>query len=155
MPRSSSVLEGILNDYLVDVPVEVESCAAQWIPIEPQQHNRLGSVNCKLGVDLTVGERVFDRSCTFSVSIGPVGLEAFQRFLPPGDSLAEIRELIDIINSDNLDYYVNLWILQEEIPELRLSSPTAQLGWTTWAGKKPDSSQNVRFLMKGWFHGRR
>ncbi len=155
MPRSASGLEGILNDFFRDVGVRIEGCSAQWIPIPLEQQARLGKANCGLGRDLTVGERVFDRSNTFSAVVGPVGLDVFLRFLPPGERLAEMRELVDIFNSDNLDYYVELWIKREELPELKLSSPTAMLGWSTWVGQNPGVDQCVRFLMKGWLHAGR
>lgn len=155
-PHSASGLESILNDFFgTDVNARVECCSAQWIPIDPTQHNRLGSRNCRLGQDLTIGERVYDRSCTFTISLGPLGLERFMQFLPPGDRTGEMREIVDLFNNDSLDYYVELWLKQDEIPELQLSSPTALLGWTTWAGRRPDSDQSVRFIMKGWLHGRR
>jgi len=155
MPRSASALEGVLNDYFPGIFMRIEGCSPQWIPIEPSQLNRLGQRNCRLGRDLTVGERVYDRSCTFSAIVGPVGMENFMQFLPPGERLAEMRELVDLFNSDSLDYYVDLWIRRDEIPELKLSSPTALLGWTTWAGERPQTDQVVRFIMKGWLHGRR
>ncbi len=154
VPHSASSLESILNDYLPGVDARIEECSAQWIPIEPQQHNRLGSRNSSLGQDLTIGERVFDRSCTFTISMGPLDLATFMTYLPPGKQLAELDEIVDLFNNDCLDYYVGLWIRREEIPELKLGHPHALLGWTTWVGRRPDEDQSVRFLMKGWHHGR-
>lgn len=155
MPRSASALRGILFEYFEDIEFDVEQCSSQWIPIAPEQHNRLGRVNARLGQDLCIGDRIFDRSCSFTVHVGPLGLEIFMTFLPGADKLERMRELVDLFNSDNLDYYVNLRLRQEEVPQLNLATPTALLGWSTWLGKRPDTDQDVRFLMKGWLHGRR
>lgn len=155
IPHSSSGLESILNDYFPGTDVRVESCSPQWIPIDPDLQNRLGQRNARLGQDCTIGDRIFDRSCTFTVSLGPLGLKAFLSFLPNGERMPEMDEIVDLFNNDSFDYYGELWLRQEEIPELKLSSPTALLGWTTWVGRKPDTDQSVRFLMKGWTHGRR
>ncbi|MEK7824821.1 MAG: type VI secretion system baseplate subunit TssG, partial [Nitrospirota bacterium] len=53
------------------------------------------------------------------------------------------KSAVDLFNSDNLDYYVELRLRQEEVPPLNLVSPTALLGWSTWLGKKPDTDQDV------------
>ena len=102
-----------------------------------------------------VGDKIYDRTCTFDLTIGPLGLEEFETFLPEANRVPEMRELVDIFNCDSLDYWLELWIKAEEIPPLNLGGESARLGWTTWAGSPPPDNQRVRFLMKGWLHGRR
>ena len=155
VPRSASGLEGILNEYFPDINAKIEGCSAQWVTIEEGEQNRLGMANCTLDSDFIVGGSVYDRSCTFDLSIGPLSLEEFETFLPQGSRTPELRELVDIFNCDCLDYFVEIWIKEEEIPQLDLASDSARLGWTTWLGDPPKGNQNVRFLMKGWLHGRR
>lgn len=152
-PHSSAALRGILADYFQPAPIDIEACVGQWLPVPHDQQNRLGEKNSSLGGNLTLGERVYDRSCTFRVVVGPVGLEDFMEFLPSGDKMAELREIVDLFNSDCLDYEIEVRIRRQEIPELRLASKSARLGWTTWPGARPGADPCVRFLMKGWRHG--
>jgi type VI secretion system protein ImpH len=154
VPHSASSLRAMLGDYFGGIPVEVESCVGRTLPIPDDQRNRLGAENSILGRDLCLGTRVLDRSCTFRVELGPMDLEDFLSFLPPGSRTPQLRRLVDHVNGDGLDYEVELSIRREAIPPLQLSSRTAMLGWSSWLGQAEGSESRVRFLVKGWFHGR-
>jgi len=154
LPRSAANLGAGLGEYFSGIPVEVQPCVPRWMEIPPDQQNRLAETNCRLGSDLCLGERVRDLSCTFRVSLGPVGFEDFISLLPPGERMAELREIVDLVNSDVLDYEVELHLREEEVPPLQLSSSTAMLGWSTWMGRRDGMESRVRFLVKGWLHGR-
>jgi type VI secretion system protein ImpH len=154
IPHSAASLQAMLGDYFGDIPVRVEPCVGRHIPIPADQLNRLGLENCSLGMNLSLGERVFDRACTFRVELGPLDLEGFMSFLPQGQGTAQLHELVDHFNGDGLDYEVEISIRREAIPPLQLSGRTALLGWSTWLGQREGSESRVRFLVKGWIHGR-
>lgn len=154
IPRSASSLQSMLGDYFETVPVRIDSCVGRWLPVPEDQRNRLAIANTRLGKDLSLGERVYDRSCTFRIALGPLALEDFMAFLPCGDKMPELRELTDLVNGDGLDYEVELRLREEEIPPLQLSAPTARLGWSSWLGSKEGADSRIRFLVKGWLHGR-
>ncbi|HLY72645.1 MAG TPA: type VI secretion system baseplate subunit TssG [Planctomycetota bacterium] len=154
VPRSASSLCALISDYFEGIPVRIESCVGRWLPIPEDQRNRLAGSNTRLGKDLSLGERVYDRSCTFRIGLGPLSLEDFMAFLPCGDRMPELRELTDLMNGDCLDYEVELRLREEEIPPLQLSGPTARLGWASWLGSRGGADSRIRFLVKGWFHGR-
>jgi len=154
VPHSADTLRGVLADYFEEMPVHIEQCVGRWLPIPEDQRNRLGAMNSRLGQDTSLGDRVFDRSCTFRVGFGPLGLDDFMSLLPCGDRMPEARELVDLVNGDGLDYEIELQLNEEEIPPLQLSGPTARLGWSSWLGKRPGAESRVRFLVKGWLHGR-
>lgn len=154
IPHSAASLRALLEDYFGDIPVQVHSCVGRHLPIPVDQLNRLGVENSTLGRDLSLGERVYDRACTFRVAMGPMELDEFMSFLPRGDRTAQLHELVDHFNGDGLDYEVEISIRREAIPPLQLSSRTALLGWSTWLGQREGTESRVRFLVKGWFHGR-
>jgi type VI secretion system protein ImpH len=154
VPRSASSLRSMIGDYFEGLPVRIDSCVGRWLPIPEDQRNRLALSNTRLGKDLSLGERVYDRSCTFRVALGPLSLEDFMAFLPCGDKMPELRELTDLVNGDGLDYEVELRLREDEIPPLQLSAPTARLGWSSWLGSKGSADSRIRFLVKGWLHGR-
>ena len=151
-PRSASSLRGLLADYFHGVPVEVEQCIEQSLRIALEEQNRLGIQNTTLLRNLTLGERLSDRSATFRVKLGPVGLETFNTFLPPGEGAAHLEELVGIFIPDALDFELELWIRCDEVPALQLSGETAHLGWSSWLGAQPAKDQLVRFLFKGRSH---
>jgi type VI secretion system protein ImpH len=154
IPHSAASLRAALSTYFEGVGVRIDSCVGQRLPIPPDQHNRLGRENSTLGRDLSLGERVYDQSCTFRVGLGPLGLAEFLTFLPPGAKIRELRELVDLKNGDALDYEVELELREAEIPPLALSGPHAMLGWCSWLGHRPGMDGRVRFFVKGWLHGR-
>ena len=154
VPRSAESLRSMISDYFEGIPVRIDSCVGRWLPIPEDQRNRLALSNTRLGKDLSLGERVYDRSCTFRIALGPLGLDDFMAFLPCGDRMPELRELTDLVNGDGLDYEVELRLRQDEIPPLQLSGPTARLGWSSWLGSRGGADSRIRFLVKGWLHGR-
>ncbi|HEX7901283.1 MAG TPA: type VI secretion system baseplate subunit TssG [Planctomycetota bacterium] len=153
VPRSAGSIRAALAEHLEGVPVDVESFVGRWIGVPDDQRARLGRANARLGRDLTVGDRVFDRGCTFRVALGPLGIDDFLSFLPGGGRVQELREIVDLVNGDGLDYEVELSLRAEETPPVRLGVEPARLGWCSWLGKPERSDNRVRFLVKGWFHG--
>lgn len=154
-PRSAASVQALLAEHFEGVPVELQVGVGRWIPVPPDQRARLGAANARLGADLSLGERVFDRGGTFRVAVGPLGLGAFLDFLPGAPRLTELRELVDLVNGDGLDYDIELSLRREEVPALRLGVEPGRLGRTTWLGAPPEAAPRVRFLVKGWLHGRR
>lgn len=153
IPHSAEALRSVLSDYFDGIGVGIQTCVGRWLPIPDDQLNLLARANTRLGKDLCLGERVFDRSCTFRVALGPLSLEEYMAFLPCGDKMPELRELTDLMNGDGLDYEVELQLNVDEVPPLQLCAPTARLGWASWLGRRDGMNSSIRFLVKGWLHG--
>jgi type VI secretion system protein ImpH len=155
LPHSASALRGMLAEFFEPIGVAIDQFIGQYVSIDPSQRTRLGVANFTLGSDAVLGERVFDIAATFRVCLGPVGLADFLTFLPPGGNTARLKEIVELVNNDSLDYELEVTILRDEIPELRLADDKARLGWSTWLGQRPETNQSVRFLVKGRTHGQR
>ncbi|MGE0435270.1 MAG: type VI secretion system baseplate subunit TssG, partial [Planctomycetota bacterium] len=154
-PRSATTLLGVLREYFgPEIPIDIEQCVEARVEIPYDQRNRLGVANTRLSDDLSLGDRVPDRACTFRVAVGPLDAQTFLDFLPPGQMTGRMRELIDLFNPDCLQTEVELRLDQASIPQCRLSSSESLLGWSTWLGNPPPGISHVRFLFKGWMHGR-
>lgn len=133
--RSTTVLEKIISHYFFKLPVSIEQCVARWVPIESTQQNRIGSDNCSLGQDLTIGEKVLDRAGKFNLRLGPLDFAQFCDFLPTGQHYETLCELIKFLLIDQLDFDIVLILKQAEIPPWTLSENTpCQLGWSGWMG---------------------
>ena len=154
VPHSASTLEAALQDYFPGIPVRVESFRGRWVEVPPGDRNRLGGQNSTLGRDLTLGDRVFDCRCTFQVRMGPMPYADYASLLPGSPRQRELREIIDVMNGDCLDCELELKLREDEVPPLQLSSESSRLGWSTWLGRTASMETDVRFLMKGWLHGR-
>jgi type VI secretion system protein ImpH len=139
-PRSALALEGLLQDYF-GVPVRVEQAQGQWLTLEEDDRSalpgceRADGLNIQLGLNLVVGERVWDRQSKFRLRLGPVHYEDFQRFLPGGEGLLALAELTRSYVGPEFDFDVQVLLHGEEVPWCRLQSETAdppRLGWNTW-----------------------
>jgi type VI secretion system protein ImpH len=149
MVRSASGLRGILADHFPGVPVEIDQCTGEYLQIPEDQQCRLGQGSCSLGKDLVLGARIFDSASAFRIRLGPMDWDAYSGFLPGGGDRNRLRDLVGVFNSDRLDYEVEVRIRRQDLPEARLSSDRARLGWSTWLAGCPDRDPFVRFQEKG------
>lgn len=139
-PHSASALIGILKDYFSLESIQIEQCVGRWVRIGQEQRNRLGLGSCTLGVDCSIGERVRDRAGKFRVRVGPLTLQNYLRFLPDSPDYAAMVNLIRLYAPDRLDFDIEVSLLAEETPPLRLDGGSPQrLGWTSWI---PSPRQN-------------
>lgn len=131
---SPSALAAVLRDYFDDLQVKVTSCAERWVSITEQNRNRLGQANARLGIDLQAGERVYDRSGRFRVTLGPLGLDEFISFLPGKEQTKALDALVRLVVTDDLEHELELTLAHDAVPPLELGGSLAGLGWTTWLG---------------------
>jgi type VI secretion system protein ImpH len=145
--RSASGLESILSDYFDGIPVHIEQCIGRWIKINNDDISVLGKSNSQLGNKVTIGERVFDRTGKFRVTLELSSFAEFRRFLPNGDYFSSLKEVTEAFLPCPMDYEVELILPGSEVPSMQMSSEFApQLGWTGWlASEKPEENVSVIF----------
>jgi len=134
--RHAEGLRGLLADFFKS-GVRVESFVGHWIDLPPDAPCRLGGgATAALGRTATVGSRLWDCQHKFRVVFGPLGLDAYRRLLPGGESLARLVALVRGYAGDDLFWDVQLVLKKEEVPPLKLDG-SAGLGWTTWLKSRP------------------
>ncbi len=139
-PHSASALEGILNEYFDGLPVEIEQCTGRWVPIASEQLASLGEKSCRLGMDCSIGQRVFARTGSFRIRIGPISYQQLLGFLPDQQNHRTLRSLIDFFNTDHLEFDTAFSVLQPPLLQLLSKGPetsAARLGWTSWLFSEP------------------
>jgi type VI secretion system protein ImpH len=143
-PHSAVMLEGMLRDYWKELGVEVQQGVGRWVPVPAADQNQIGVANSRLGMDLTVGEELFDLSGTFNVVLGPMTWNEYLSFLPDGLRFHETRSLVRYYCADPLAFTFDLHIRANEIPETQLTSDgqAGRLGYTSWVrtGEKAETS---------------
>jgi type VI secretion system protein ImpH len=140
-PRSAVALEGILRDYF-GLPIEVEQAHGQWLSLdEPDQSALPGpgqplGLNCQMGINVIVGERVWDVQGKFRVRVGPLRYEQFRRFTPDGDGLRALCQLTRTYVGPEYDFDVQLILRRDQVPLFQVGEvpDAARLGWNTWSG---------------------
>ncbi len=146
--RPARSLQVMLEHLFPNTPIELTSFIARRVPLKDDQLARLGSQNSSLGLDLSVGRSVVDRTGRFRVGIGPVSYEMFEGLMPGGRHYPTLRKVIDQFSRGVLEIECELTLDHKETPRLQLGVQRgAQLGVTTTlrpAGGKP---MRARFVM--------
>lgn len=133
--RSASLLSGVISHYFGDVPVRVQEYVRHKTAIDPMQRNRLGVMNCALGVSGMLGEKVYDVNTKFRLRIGALDFAAYREFLPGGRDYAVLRELVRFTLVDPLEYDVELLLSADDVPRTALTRDNpCRLGYSTWLG---------------------
>jgi type VI secretion system protein ImpH len=134
--RSAVGLEQILADYF-GIPVEVEQFAGTWEQVDTEFQCCLDgdSDSVPLGDGVLIGNEVWEQQGRFRILLGPLTLEQYRNFLPGGDTLRELKSLVEFYTGPELEMVLQLILKREETPNCELVTPTdvgVQLGWTTW-----------------------
>jgi type VI secretion system protein ImpH len=139
-PRSALALECLLADHL-EMSVSVLQCQGQWLSLEPDDRAFMpspslpGGMNNQLGVNLVVGERVWDVQSKFRLRLGPLNWRQFRSLMPNGRALRPLVEMTRLYAGPTLDFDVQPLLRSEEVPACRLSHDLEEgpyLGWNAW-----------------------
>jgi type VI secretion system protein ImpH len=147
-PRSTSALEGVLQDYF-DVPVEVEQFTGQWFLMNVDALTSLGAggQNNQLGVNAALWERIWDPQARFRVKLGPLTYDQFRDFLPTSDAYRHVVELTRFFVGEELSFEVQPVLRADEVPWCALGvNQSLRLGWGMWLKTQPfdkDTTQPV------------
>jgi type VI secretion system protein ImpH len=162
-PRSAVTLEGLLRDYWDGIDFRVEQFVGRWVALRQPKKTSLGQprdfgdLNCiglgnsRLGVDLTVGEQVYDLSGKLKLVIGPLDWHTYETFLPDGYRYAETRALTRMYCKDPLAFAIEVILRPKEVPELCLSSQgdAGRLGYSSWVRTDELPETEVMFDVAG------
>jgi type VI secretion system protein ImpH len=139
-PRSAVALEGVLEDYFA-MRVRVQQAHGQWLALDRDDQALMPSAahpqgqNNQLGLDVVIGERVWDIQSKFRVRVGPLSYRQFRALMPNGDRLRPLRQLARTYAGPEFDFDVQAVLAPAEVPWCRLGSEAdgeAYLGWNTW-----------------------
>jgi type VI secretion system protein ImpH len=144
-PRSASALEALLGDYL-EMPISVLQLQGQWLYLSPDDIARMPSpsfpkgLNNQLGLNLVVGEKVWDVQSKFRLRVGPLNYRQFRSLMPNGDALLPLCQLARTYVGPELDFDVQPVLKPEEVPWCQLKQIDGDgpfLGWNTWVRSQP------------------
>ncbi|MBT3326771.1 MAG: type VI secretion system baseplate subunit TssG [Gemmatimonadales bacterium] len=161
--RTAVGLEGLLSDYFAHAlqpdpgrptgRIRVREFIGRWHELGEDQGTVLGMRDgrCVLGVDAVMGGRVWDQQGMIEIVVGPVDFDAFERFLPGGDSLGPLTDMVSWYLRDDLDFAVRLILEREQVPGtvLTTGSTSSRLGLTSWL-KTRDFAEDADDVILGW-----
>lgn len=135
--RSMEGLLAILRRHF-GISIEAISLSGTFHTIEASDRTALGrsGQNRALGKNAALGGRFWDQESSFELRLGPMHFETFARFLPRGDALMPLCEMIRFYVGDRFHFSLVLILARAEAPPLRIGKQSmGYLGQTTWLGE--------------------
>ncbi|RMH10691.1 MAG: type VI secretion system baseplate subunit TssG [Planctomycetota bacterium] len=135
--KNAEGLEAIISDFF-RVPARVIEFVGHWMDLPADSRCKLGDSprTGSLGATAVVGSTIWEVQQKFRIRIGPVGLQAYQRFLPTGQSFGRLVDWVRNYVGFEYRWDAQLVLDRREVPDTRLGS-SGRLGWTTWLCTKP------------------
>lgn len=144
-PPSAVSLELILADFFA-VPAAVRQFQGQWLVLSQEDRSllptsrNLRGQNNQLGGNAVIGERVWDVQSKFRVRLGPLDYAQFRRFVPSGQALPTLGQLVRSYAGPQWDFEVQPVLRAAQVPWCRLGGDgqdPSRLGWNTWVRNRP------------------
>lgn len=147
--RPADSLERLLSDWFAGIPVRVVPCCPHWVPLRSTGWNRLGIGPSTLGVDVTLGNRIYDRNTTYKIVVGPVEYETYLRFLPEGEDHETLLALANLFTGRTLRATLEVRLLGAHRPTAALDAADApRLGWSSWLSSESPADTVVSFSLR-------
>lgn len=140
-------LVAFLNDYF-DVPFKLIEFIGNWLVIAKEDRSQLGrSANTTtLGVNLVLGERIWNAHLCYRIHIGPVDHDDFLRFLPNYPSFYKLKDCLFKYVGGHYDCILSMTLRAESVPSISFGKKS-YLGWNTWMGKRKEKEDANNFSL--------
>jgi type VI secretion system protein ImpH len=138
--RNPEGLEVLLEDFFAE-RVRVREFQGEWMALAEEDRLYLGRSRSSstLGLNATLGLRVWGAQSRFRIVVGPLALKQFERFLPGSAALQQLASMVRGYVGFELQWDLQLILKRSEVPGAQLGTGT-RLGWTSWLA----SSSRVR-----------
>jgi len=152
-PASAISLAAIVRDHF-GVSVEIQEFVGSWYWLSDEDQSDLTGQrsNNQLGEGALAGDAVWDPQARFRVRLGPLSLVDFLSFLPDGQAIEELRDLLRFYVGPVLQFEIQLILRASEVPWSRLGDETPagpRLGWFGWVktGEFSEDAADAVFAM--------
>jgi len=136
LPMASAASIEAAIKYFSGAKTTVDQFVQRDVPLEKDDCTSLGSANASLGSDAVCGTMITECQTKFRVNLGPMGYQAYKRFMPVGDLLFPVFSLIRYMVGIEFEFEIRIFLAKEEVPMCVLGDEgpgKTFLGWTTWA----------------------
>jgi type VI secretion system protein ImpH len=139
--RSPATLAAALRLALAEFPaaVRVDPWTGGWLPIDRDQHTRLGEPTAHLGDTAVLGTEILHPAGAATVVVGPVPVEHHRAFLPGGLAHARIAAVCQQFAAGAIRLDLAVELASRPPPLLG----ERRLGEDLWLGDAPDTTPHL------------
>ena len=149
-PLSAHAIERAVTSQF-GVPARVKPFRGAWLRVSRQQRTSIGKMgrNQRLGMDAMLGGKLWDQSANITLTLGPMSLDAAERFLPgqtaPKDSVQpRLAALVNFLVDGDVGVGTRLIVDPDTLRPSRLTAAQPmRLGWTSWLRSDSPAEANV------------
>lgn len=129
----SAALREALREALDGAELQLVQFTGGYVDLDRSQQMQLGRNNTRLGPEAVLGQRALARASRVRIVIGPLRSSNFRRFLPGGDQLPIIAELVQSFTEAPIDHELELVLPAGRAPSFALGGlRRSRLGQDTW-----------------------
>jgi type VI secretion system protein ImpH len=132
-PVAASTVEQVLSAHF-GLPVQLEQFVGCWAPVPLNRRSTLGVTAPTLGRSAALGVRQWRHDLRARLHIGPLDDAQLTGFLPAGDALTALAEMVSLFATPVVRYELRLLLAPPCVKRFTLSTKTAprRLGWSTF-----------------------
>lgn len=140
--RPAASLQQALEEYF-GIDVQVQQFVGAWRKLSPGNQTCFsgsGRASERLGVGVVAGDEVWDHHGRIRVSLGPMSLTQYLKFLPGQEAYHELVAWLRFYSNGNYETEVQLVLAREDAPACALGSEgdtCPQLGLVSWLKTRP------------------
>lgn len=145
--RSANGMEALIKEYF-SAPTEVRQFQGQWLQLSTTDQSRISaqpgrSRYARLGVDFTLGTRVWDLRSSCRIVLGPLTRQQFQELMPGQPTHLQLGELTRLYGGSALEFSLQPELAQTEMApwQLATNGSWGRLGWSTWLHSETPQKQ--------------
>jgi len=152
--RSKSGLLIVLRKFFPRFEISIKEFIPTMVKIDalPGIGHTSAIRNSQLGVNSLLGHTVLDYMSRICVEIGPIEVEDYLEFTPPGIHTRLFKSLMDLYLNDGLEYDIKLIILTAGMAKIPWHDPRIKLGQTMWLGRPGSDTVTAYFKYEQLTH---
>lgn len=127
----------ILGHQLDGADVKVKQFQGSYADIDPAHKIRLAVENSRLGVSAVIGDLCLHRAGKAQVVVGPLNQEGLRRFMAGGDAFFAVRELLDLLSYELIEFELELILGRES--QMGAILGKSRIGDDAWLAKGEDA----------------
>jgi type VI secretion system protein ImpH len=127
----------ILDHQLMGADVSVKQFQGSWADIDHDHKIKLAVENSNLGVSAIIGDMCLHRAGKAQVVVGPLDQEGLRRFMAGGDAFFAVRELLDLLSYELVEFELELILGREAKSGMILGKSI--LGDDAWLAMSDDA----------------
>lgn len=149
----ASMIAGVLSEYF-QVPFVLRQLVGCWVELPDQHQVRLGIANDRLDAGAVLGRRIYRRDARAVLSIGPLGKDTFEDFLPRSAGAQAVNKILALFCGAGMTFEVQLVLRAQDLEQGRLQAQCdrgdARLGYNAFLNTGPALTDRVaaRYILQ-------